>query len=683
MFIARKNASTVDERSKGIDSQDPFIASEIPVAGAIVNPLIGSVTRAVADTAVAQLNTTTVGYGGFGGNDLTDHYKFTAKPGTTYTLIVSTDSANGNIRTDGYADYFDIYFEDSAGTRVTADFQIKELDLRTKMVEFTVPATAAANSTYYVQVDNAFEKPFEYAIALFDKALTPAISVESKANADGTYLVTFLANMDLSTTRPRVDRIEVAGGALGSLVRGADGKSYSATLTPAADSTVDLTVRALTGAFFSRNGDPNVDGEQADNFKLIKAYVPPAPPKDEKAPVLLSVQPDGELQEGQTVTTIRFEFDEDVKEFSGDDITVFGGALSEFTGSGKSYSAKLTLESGNGSGDVKVTVGKDYRDAAGNAPAMSFETTVKFKLKPVDPPPDTGGGGGGGDGGGNAGGDPNVPMGLAVAQEATPNPADTQAVNFKVTHSQADALLTVFLDADGLALPLGEPAKAATLGSLSLVAQGVVTTGELMITDGAVNEDGTLTLTGDQSALPLNLVLVLGTDVVEGLQTGADSLSVATDLPSALYGFGGDDVLVEGANTVVINGGSGVDRIELTPSQGATVVEDMGSPVTLDFLFSLGGLFPAYFGFDLITGFDVGTDTFRFTGKTFAEHKTVVGVYDTLTLNFTPDATGSDLMVFLDIEGNTPDQIDEGEPAVVIVGAAQAVNTPAIGGPGE
>lgn len=669
MFIARKNASTVDERSKGIDSIDPFTLSNAPLVGAPANQFLGSVASPVVGSAVAQLNTTTIGYGAFGGNDSSDHYRFAAQPSTTYTLIVSTDSANGNIRTDGYADYFDIYFEDSAGTRLTADFQIKELDLRTKMVEFTVPATAAANSTYYVQVDNAFEKPFEYAIALVEKALTPAISVESKANPDGTYLVTFLANMDLSTTRPRVDRIEVAGGTLGSLARGADGKSYSAIVAPTADSTVDLTVRALTGAFFSRNGDPNVDGEQADNFKVIKAYVPPLPPQDMKAPVLLSIKPDAALLPGQTATTIRFEFDEEVKDFNDDDITVEGGALSEFSGSGKVYSAKLVVATDNTAGNVKVTVGKDYRDVAGNAPTVAFVSNVQFVAQVDD---DTGDDGG-------------VPMGLAVAQEATPNPADTQTVTFKVTHSVADTPLTVFLDAGGVAIPLGEPAKAATLGTLSLVAQDEVTTGELMITDGAVNEDGTLTLTGGQSALPLNLVLVLGTDVVEGIASGADSLSVATELPSALYGFGGDDVLVEGANTVVINGGGGVDLIELTPSQGATEVEDTGSPVTLDFLFSLGGLLPTYFGFDLITGFDIGTDTFRFTGKTFAEHKTVVGVYDTFTLNFTPDATGSDLMVFLDTDavGNTPDQIDEGEPAVVLVGAAQAANTPAIGGPGE
>jgi hypothetical protein len=335
-----------------------------------------------------------------------------------------------------------------------------------------------------------------------------------------------------------------------------------------------------------------------------------------------------------------------------------------------------------------VKVGKEYRDAAGNAPTAPFETTVTFKLKPADPPPDDGGGGGGGGGDGDgddSGGDPDVPTGLTVAQEANPSPADTQTVTFKVTHGAADTPLTVYLDAGGIAIPLGEPAEAATLGSLSLVAQDEATTGELMVTDGVVNEDGTLTLGSGQVARSLNLVLVLGTDPVEGSGSGADSLSVATDLPSAMYGFGGDDVLVEGASTVVINGGGGMDLIELTPSQGATVVEDTGSPVALDPLLSLGGLFPAYFGFDLITGFDIGTDTFRFTGKTFAEHKTVVGVYDTLTLNFTPDATGSDLMVFLDIEvdGNTPDQIDEGESAVVIVGGALAANTPAIGGPGE
>jgi hypothetical protein len=37
-------------------------------------------------------------------------------------------------------------------------------------------------------------------------------------------------------------------------------------------------------------------------------------------------------------------------------------------------------------------------------------------------------------------------------------------------------------------------------------------------------------------------------------------------------------------------------------------------------------------------------------------------------------------MVFLDGVGGVDDQLDDGELAVVIVGAALAVNTPAIGG---
>ena len=277
MYIARKNASTTDERSKGIDSQDPFAVSEIPVAGAIVNPLVASVTQQVADATVAQLNTSTVGYGAFGGNDLTDHYKFTAKKDTVYTLIVSTDSSNGNIRTEAYADYFDIYFEDAAGNRVTADFQIKELDLYTKLVEYKAPA----DGTYYVQIDNAFEKPFEYAIALYDKGQAPKIAVSSQAIDGGLYRVIFTSDIDLSATRPRVDRIEVSGGTLGSFTRMADGKGYTAVFTPKAasmaDGALEPMVKVLSGAFFSMAGDLNLDGDEANNVVRIKQSLPADP----------------------------------------------------------------------------------------------------------------------------------------------------------------------------------------------------------------------------------------------------------------------------------------------------------------------------------------------------------------------------------------------------------------------
>ncbi len=771
MYIARKNASTVDERSKGIDSQDPFAVSEIPVAGAIVNPLVAAATSQLADSTVAQLNTNTVGYGAFGGSDLTDHYKFTAKKDTTYSLIVSTDSSNGNIRTEAYADYFDIYFEDATGARVTADFQIKELDLYTKLVEFKVPA----DGPYYVQVDNAFEQPFEYAIALYDKSLAPKMSVSSKAADAGRFLVTFTSDIDLSTTRPRVDRIEVVGGTLGTLTRGADGKTYTAMFTPTAGSSVEPTVKVLTGAFFSRAGDLNLDGDDANNLVRIKQSTPVdpgtgggtgsgggtggtgggTPVTDTTAPKVASIAAGDAARGPDTPAKLTFVFSEAVSGFDLGDVQVDGGTLSDLAGSGTTFTATLQLNSpAPADGVVKLQVNKGYKDAAGNMASETFNATVQFditgssvtitssatKIKPngsavvtlkfsepvreldleavqvqngtasnlrsvgtdgltfeLDVSPSAQAGQGDQvtvtldvekvlDRVGNTL-QATTPLalaldlsGLRVLAEATVDVNAGEQVYFTLDHSEADALVSVYLAGDGAALELTEAGAADTITQVAFFAQPEVLTGELRATDGTLADDGAVELGAGQSDLSLGLVVVLGTDSVSSGLSGSDSLSVVTDLPSALYGFGGDDTLIESFNTVLLNGGDGIDTYELAPSQGATLIVDTGSPTSTDPLLSLGGLSPAFTGFDLITGFDIAADTFRFAGKGRAEHKTVVGTYDSTFLVFTPDGGGSDLMVFLDGVGGVDDQLDDGELAVVIVGAALAVNTPAIGG---
>lgn len=382
MFIARKSASTTDERSKIVDSQDPFATSAVPVAGAIVNPVVAPATSAAADATVGVLNTESIAYGAFGNADSSDHYKFAATPGKTYTLVVTTDRANPNIKTDGFADYFDIYFESSTGARLTTGAQIKQLDLRTKLVEFTVPANAAPNSTYFVQIDNALGKPFEYAIGLYDKSVAPKIEVTSRevtTAAGTTYEVTFTSDIALFEVRPSLERIEVTGGTLTSPVLGADKKSFVSTFTPtgtpAANGALG-TVKVLTGAFFSATGNPNLDGGEANNLSTVMMDTTP--------PKLLSITPSSTLLAANSTPTLTFKFSEAVQGFDLRDITVTGGSLSNLQGSGDTYTATLTRTAGSTSPTVTVTVNPgDYTDlsARKNASTEAFSKTVDFDIK--------------------------------------------------------------------------------------------------------------------------------------------------------------------------------------------------------------------------------------------------------------------------------------------------------------
>jgi len=152
-----------------------------------------------------------------------------------------------------------------------------------------------------------------------------------------------------------VDDISTSGGTLTNF--DGFGTSYSAKFTPADNSTINGVISVASGKFSDTAGNLNADGADANNtLTIIVDSVPPT----------IAITADKiSLKTGDTAT-IKFTLNESSTEFTSEDISVSGGTLINFTGSGSNYTAIFApTANASGNGLVSVASGK-FSDRAGN-----------------------------------------------------------------------------------------------------------------------------------------------------------------------------------------------------------------------------------------------------------------------------------------------------------------------------
>jgi Ca2+-binding RTX toxin-like protein len=153
-----------------------------------------------------------------------------------------------------------------------------------------------------------------------------------------------------SSTNFVASDVAVTGGTLSNFV--GSGKSYAAIFTPTAGSTTNGVVSVASGKF--TDGARNQNNAGSIELKI-----------DTTPPTIVISSTKSVLKAGDTAT-IKFDLSEASANFSLSDVAVTGGTLSNFAGSGKSYSALFTPDRDNsGGGAVSVARGK-FTDAAGN-----------------------------------------------------------------------------------------------------------------------------------------------------------------------------------------------------------------------------------------------------------------------------------------------------------------------------
>ena len=182
-----------------------------------------------------------------------------------------------------------------------------------------------------------------------------------------TATITF-ALSEVSTNFIAAD-VAVTGGMLSGFSGSAT--NYTATFTPTAGFTGTGTIVIAADAFTGANGNGNVLGSLTPSLAI-----------DTLAPAVAITSSAVSLRAGQTAT-ITFTLSEASTNFTASGVTVTGGTLAGFAGSGASYSATFTpTANSTGVGTVSVAAAA-FTSAAGNpnaagslAPSITIDTVA-------------------------------------------------------------------------------------------------------------------------------------------------------------------------------------------------------------------------------------------------------------------------------------------------------------------
>ncbi len=239
-------------------------------------------------------------------------------------------------------------------------------------VETTGSVSVAADSYSDVAGNNGGAGTDTVTIDTKNPTLAVDIVDPSLNDDDNSSLVTFEFSEDVAGFDN--SDVNVSGGTLSDFTL-VDGSSYQATFT--ADDAVETT-GSVSVAAASYTDVAGKDGGAGSDTVTIDTLNP-----------TVGINFASQLLTGQNFsTTVTFQFSETVSGFTASDVTLTNGVLSNFTGSGSSYTATFTatnFQSATGT----VAVSNDYFDTLGNqgvANSANIAMTVGGGPDPNDGP---------------------------------------------------------------------------------------------------------------------------------------------------------------------------------------------------------------------------------------------------------------------------------------------------------
>ena len=361
--------------------------------------------------------------------------------------------------------------------------------------------------------------------------------VPERINSTAKLDVTFTFSEDV--TGFVADDVSVSGGTAGTF--SGSGKSYSLKVTPEGSKDVVVTVAKDAATDSAANTGP------AQAVSATASWDATAPT------VAIGGVPE---RIGSTADLdVTFTFSEDVTGFVADDVSVSGGTAGTFSGSGKSYSLKVTPE---GSKDVVVSVVADAAtDGANTGPASVVSATAAW--------------------------DSAAPKVTITDVPARINSRDPFTAKF--TFSEA---VTGF-DATDVTVEGGKKAASVsgsgTTYTLAITPSGdadvVVTVAKDAATDGATNTGPAQAVSATASWDAAAPTVAIG-GVPERIGSTAD-LDVTFTFSEAVTGFDVTDVTVTGGTKAASVSGSGTTyTLAITPSGDADVVVTVAKDAATD-----------------------------------------------------------------------------------------------------
>ncbi|MEY5100099.1 MAG: hypothetical protein RJA36_2818 [Pseudomonadota bacterium] len=219
---------------------------------------------------------------------------------------------------------------------------------------FQVSGDGARNVQVRQNVGGHYSPPASLDFALDTLAPTIAISSDKSAlKAGETATITF--TLSEASSDFTADDVTVIGGSLSNFT--GSGKSYSATFTPQADSHTVAEVSVIEKRFTDAAGNANEAGDGSPSTISLGI--------DTQRPTVAISSDMTSLKAGQSAT-LTFTLSEASADFTADDVAVSGGSLSNFQGSGTSYTATFTPTADTTTTASVSVASASFSDAAGN-----------------------------------------------------------------------------------------------------------------------------------------------------------------------------------------------------------------------------------------------------------------------------------------------------------------------------
>ena len=213
---------------------------------------------------------------------------------------------------------------------------------------------------------------FEKFISMSLDTAKPTISVlTEKISLKYGEATTILFNFSEQVADFTASDLTVSGGTITNFT--GSGTSYTATFTPTANSTANGIIGVASGKFSDAAGNFNADGADANNTVSIAV--------DTVLPTITFSASKTSLKAGETAT-ISFTLSAPSTDFTASDLTVSGGTITNFAGSGSNYTATFA-PTANASGSASISVASGmFSDAAGsfNADGADANNTVTLSI---------------------------------------------------------------------------------------------------------------------------------------------------------------------------------------------------------------------------------------------------------------------------------------------------------------
>jgi hypothetical protein len=333
------------------------------------------------------------------------------------------------------------------------------------------------------------------------------------------------------------------------------GTTYSYTLTPTNTSSNDEHVRAYSyqfGTDLAGNNSRAYSYTRTGTLRERLGYVYFI--SDKVAPSVIiesSTVSDGDASEDSSIA-LTFTTSESTTNFASSDITVSGGTISNFSGSGTSYSATFT-PSGQGATSIDVNAGA-FTDEAGNNNTAATQFNWLYDTTP-----------------------PSITISSSTVSSGSTTTDTSINLTFTLSETSSDFGLNDLTIANAQVSNFtGSGANYSATLTATSTSQTSVTVAANKFTDAAGFNNtvsNTFTWTYDGTA-PLIAISSSTSGVTDGSVTNDSSIGLVFSISESVSNFAAGDITVSGGSISNFSGSGASYTATFTPSSnGATTVD--------------------------------------------------------------------------------------------------------------